>query len=128
MASKAQFLATALIGLLAVSASPAAAQGHSNSSETTTAPAETAAASPFGEAVSAKGLASIVGQADINQVVQAENKSEVSHNSVSNSDTGTIAFDGQAFQSMSGLAIVNANTGNNVSINSSLNVNISIHP
>jgi hypothetical protein len=45
-----------------------------------------------------------------------------------NSVTGTISFDDQALQNMSGLALVNANTGNNVSMNSSMMVNIAVAP
>ena len=33
---------------------------------------------------------------------------------------------GNAFQNMSGLSILNVNTGNNVAINAALNVNISL--
>ena len=96
-------------------------------------PADTgAAASPFGTANSAVDtaeLGKIAGRADVGQFIQAENNSTVSRNSVSgNSVTGGIAFDAQAFQNMNGLSVLSANTGNNVSINSSLNVNVALHP
>ena len=87
------------------------------------------APSPFGtDPVEAGQLETIAGQADVAQVVNAQNKAEVSRNSVSgNSVTGTIGM-GTAFQNLNGLSVLSANTGNNVAINSSLNVNIAIHP
>lgn len=89
------------------------------------------AASPFGQvsAVSTQQLGAITGQGDLAQVVNAKNTSNVSNNSVSgNSVTGTIDFRDQSFQGMNGLSVLSANTGNNVAINASLNVNISIQP
>jgi hypothetical protein len=47
---------------------------------------------------------------------------------VGNVSTGDVTIDGNAFQSLNGLAIVNANTGNNVAINASLNVNVALSP
>lgn len=85
----------------------------------------------FGDAASIASdeLAAITGQADINMQVRAQNTSTVSNNSVSgNSVTGAIGFDSSAFQNLSGLSVVSANTGNNVSINSSLNVNVALNP
>lgn len=90
-----------------------------------------AQSAPFGEAaaIPAVELGVITGMADTNMEVRAQNTSTVSHNSVSGqSQTGTISFDAQAFQNMSGLALLSANTGNNVSINSSLNVNVAVRP
>lgn len=73
-------------------------------------------------------LNAITGQSDLAQVVRAENNSVVSGNTVSgNSQTGVINFDGGAFQNLNGLSLLSANTGNNVSINSSLNVNVAIN-
>jgi len=86
---------------------------------------------PFGAGsrIGAPDLSRITGQADVAMEVRAENTATVSHNSVSgNSQTGTINFDANAFQALSGLSLLSANTGNNVSINSSLNVNVSIQP
>ena len=90
--------------------------------------AETASA-PFGAAASigVDQLAQIVGRADISQQVNATNTGTVAHNTVSgNSVTGTINFDSQSFQNMNGLSLLSANTGNNVSINASLNVNVTL--
>jgi hypothetical protein len=87
------------------------------------------AAEPFGVAVSDTALAAIAGRADLAQVTRAENSSVVSNNSViGQSTTGALTLDGNAFQNLNGLAVVSANTGNNVSINASLNVNVAIRP
>jgi hypothetical protein len=63
-------------------------------------------------------------QANINNQASGVNNSHV----VGNSVTGQILMDGSAFQDFSGLAVLNANTGNNVSINASMQVNITITP
>jgi len=92
---------------------------------------EAAAAPLFGTAatVANEDLGAITGQADLNMTVRAQNTGTVSNNSVSgNSVTGAIGFDSSAFQNLSGLSVVSANTGNNVSINSSLNVNVALNP
>jgi hypothetical protein len=85
---------------------------------------------PFGSgAVAATELSTITGRSDTAQEIRAQNSSNVSHNSVTGqSQTGAISFDAGAFQAMTGLSLLSANTGNNVSINSSLNVNVSILP
>ncbi len=86
---------------------------------------------PFrvGQKVSSDTLNAITGQADLAQVIRANNTSTVSNNSVSgNSATGTISFDNGAFQGLNGLSVLSANTGNNVAINSSLNVNVTVAP
>ena len=52
----------------------------------------------------------------------------VTGNTVSGqSQTGTITFDGSSFRDLNGLSLLSANTGNNVAINSSLNVNVAIN-
>ena len=89
------------------------------------------AGSPFGDAVmiSQEQLGTIAGQTDVNQIIQAQNRSQVSNNSVSGTSvTGTITFDGSSFQNLNGLSVLSANTGNNVAINSSMNVNVAIRP
>lgn len=74
-------------------------------------------------------LATITGRADTAMEIRAQNSSVVSNNMVvGQSETGAIAFDGQAFGNLAGLSLLSANTGNNVSINSSLNLNVAIHP
>ena len=93
--------------------------------------AQSSAAGPFGaaSAVTDGQLRGIAGKADTAQLVMANNTSNVSGNQVvGNSTTGTISFDPSSFQNMNGLSVLSANTGNNVSINASLNVNIAIRP
>lgn len=89
-----------------------------------------AAESPFGAAtiVGNDALGTVTGQADLAQVVEARNTATVSGNNVSGqSQTGTISFDGSSFRDLNGLSLLSANTGNNVAINSSLNVNVAIN-
>ncbi len=82
---------------------------------------------PFGPPVRENTLQAISGGADLSLAALAEQTGTVTNNSVNgNSVTGTITFDGQAFQNLNGLAVVSANTGNNVSINSTMQVNIAI--
>lgn len=81
------------------------------------------------EAMTESKLQAIAGREDTTQISQADQTAEVSRNSVGdNSVTGSSRVDGNAFQNMSGLSILNINTGNNVAINASMNVNISINP
>ncbi|GGI80768.1 hypothetical protein GCM10007973_16570 [Polymorphobacter multimanifer] len=89
-----------------------------------------AAAEPFDTApVADAALGAIVGKADTSQAVFANNTASVTNNRiVGTSTTGVITISGNAFQSLNGLALVNANTGNNVAINASLNVNVAITP
>ena len=83
----------------------------------------------FTGAVSDTELSAVVGKADLAQTVRANNSAILTNNQVNgNSVTGGISIDGQALSNLNGLAIISANTGNNVAINSSLNVNVSIRP
>ena len=85
---------------------------------------------PFGAVspVENADLNVVTGQSDLAQVVNAQNNGVVSGNTVTgNSQTGTIHFDSSSFQNLNGLSLLSANTGNNVSINSSLNVNVAIN-
>ena len=69
------------------------------------------------------------GREDTRQYSQADLKAGVANNSVGDhAVTGAAEIDGNAFQNMSGLSILNVNTGNNVAINAAMNVNISISP
>lgn len=98
-------------------------------SETATPIAAEANAAPFGSVkpVGNTDLNAVIGRADLAQVVNAQNTGVVSGNTVTgNSQTGTIHFDSSSFQNLNGLSVLSANTGNNVSINSSLNVNVAI--
>ena len=80
-------------------------------------------------AVSVTTLGTMTGQADVAQDIRATNTGTVANNQVNgDSVTGKISFDSSAFANMHGLSVLSANTGNNVAINSSLNVNVSIRP
>jgi len=87
---------------------------------------------PFASAavVEETKLADITGMADVNVIEQAANVRNTSTitGNIINGDptTGTISFDGGSFGAFNGLALVSANTGNNVSINSAMNVNVAI--
>lgn len=88
-------------------------------------------ASPFGDQkpVTEATLQAATGKEDVSQAVIANNTANVNNNSVNGTSvTGTISFDGGAFQNMNGLSVLTANTGNNVAINASLNVNVAIRP
>lgn len=92
-----------------------------------------AAATPclaqYASPVADSELSKIVGKADLAQTVRANNTATLTNNQVNgNSITGGISIDGQALSNLNGLAIISANTGNNVAINSSLNVNVTVRP
>lgn len=66
---------------------------------------------------------------DTSQVAVSDQASTVSHNTINGpSVTGQVSIDGNAFQNLQGLAIINANSGNNVSVNASLTVNLQFTP
>lgn len=93
--------------------------------------AEGAPSTPFDAAASLNEseLGAVAGRADLTQVAEGDLVSVVQGNSVNGqSTTGNISIDGQAFQNLSGLAVISANSGNNVSINSSMQVNVAIRP
>ena len=72
-------------------------------------------------------LAKIAGREDLSQVSKSDQANEVSENTVGdNSRTGTVSFRDNAFNNMTGITIVNANTGNNVAINAAVQVNIAL--
>ena len=117
---------------LALSAPPALAQDAAAQPGAASAQAQpdAPANSPFASAaVSDDTLQSIAGREDTLQYSQADLKAGVTNNSVGDhAVTGAAEIDGNAFQNMSGLSILNVNTGNNVAINAAMNVNISISP
>jgi hypothetical protein len=93
-------------------------------------PSEQASPAPFAAAPVADGaLHRIAGREDLSLVATSQQVAGVSRNSVGdNSNTGQVAIGDNAFQNLSGLALVNVNTGNNVAINSAMNVSIAIAP
>lgn len=80
-------------------------------------------------AVPEAALKATAGKADLGQLAIADQTNTVAGNSVNGtSTTGAVGFAGNAFENMNGLAVINANSGNNVAINAALNVNVSIQP
>jgi len=62
-------------------------------------------------------------------VSASDSEANISDNSVGEgSVTGTLNVGDNAFQNMSGISMVNMNTGNNSAINAAMNVNILINP
>ena len=79
------------------------------------------------EALPGAALASIAGREDVNQAVNSRNVATVASNSVGdNSKTGEVTIADNAFENLSGLSVININTGNNVAVNGAINVNISL--
>lgn len=109
----------ALLGALAVAAMPAPSLAQ-----------EPAAPAPvFGTALADGTLGSIAGRKDSAQLATATQSAGVARNSVGdNVRTGDAKIGDNAFQNLSGLSILTVNTGNNVAINSAMNVNIALHP
>lgn len=98
-------------------------------------PAEGAADSPEREEAQAPFAGSAVAseetldkataREDLSVVAESRQTSNVSNNSVNgNSATGDVRLSDNAFQNASGLTVINANSGINVSMNASINVNI----
>lgn len=86
---------------------------------------------PFapGSALSDDKMRSSTAREDISLHAESRQTSSVSNNSVSgNSVTGEILISDTAFNGASGLTLMNLNTGNNVSMNSSMNVNVIMAP
>ena len=90
----------------------------------------TSAAQPFATgAIDDSALQAIAGREDTHQQSSARQTAGVADNSVGdNVRTGDARIDGNAFQNLSGLSVLNVNTGNNVAINAAMNVNIAINP
>jgi hypothetical protein len=79
--------------------------------------------------VAEEALGTIAGRADTSLVARSNQTSVVAENSVGDGvTTGDVRIDAQAFQNLQGLSLLNVNTGNNVSMNSAMNVTISIAP
>lgn len=95
----------------------------------TAAMAQSEPALPFGAAVADGDLEVITGREDTNQIATNAQTAGVSRTSIGdNVQTGDARIADNAFQNMSGLSILNVNTGNNVAINAAMSVNISLHP
>ncbi len=117
------------VALIAVTTQAARAQDRPTAPGEQAEPAGQSATIFGGSAVSESALQASAGREDVSQLSQAELQAEVAGNSVGdNAVTGMAEVGGNAFQNMSGLSILNINTGNNVAINAAMNVNISITP
>lgn len=82
-----------------------------------------------GAALAPDQLRRIAGREDSAQAAIAVQTAGVSRNSVGDHvATGDAQIADNAFQNMSGLSILNVNTGNNVAINAAMNVTISLTP
>ena len=115
-----------IAALLLLAAAPAAQA----QTATVDAPA-TAEAGAFSaaKAVPRETLETATAREDLSIVAQTQQTSNVSGSSVSGTVTnGAVGIAGSAFQNATGLTIVNANSGNNVAMNGSINVNIVMSP
>lgn len=117
---------------LTIAATAMVATWHPPIAAQATAPQATAdeVATPFAApTLTAADLQAVAGREDTTQIARSDQISGVAHNSVGdNAVTGEARIDGNAFQNMSGLSILNVNTGNNVAINAAMNVNVTITP
>lgn len=65
----------------------------------------------------------------IDQVAAVHNSSTVADNTITGDfSTGVVSIASDAFSGTTGLTLFNINTGNNVAINASMNVNVAIQP
>jgi hypothetical protein len=80
-------------------------------------------------AVTLRTLETATAREDLSIVAQTQQTRTVSRSSVSgNVTTGAVGVAGNAFQNANGLTVVNSNSGNNVAMNGSINVNIVMSP
>ena len=87
-------------------------------------------ASAFAEApIADSALKGLTARENLSLVASNTQTASISGNSVSGvSTTGEAGVSGQAFQGAQGMMLVSVNSGNNVSINAALSVNIIINP
>jgi hypothetical protein len=88
-------------------------------------------ATPFApeQAATDEVLEKATAREDLSQTSNSTQTSTVTGNSINGpSTTGGVSFSDNAFQSASGMTVINANSGNNVSMNASMNVNIVMVP
>jgi hypothetical protein len=85
---------------------------------------------PFaGPALPSAALERVTGREDVAQLAQSDHTATVTENSIGdNSVTGDVGVTDSAFQNLSGLSVININTGNNVAVNAAINLNISLTP
>jgi len=88
-------------------------------------------AAPFAPELAATDevLEKATAREDLSQTANSTQSSTVTGNSINGpSTTGGVSFSDNAFQTASGMTVINANSGNNVSMNASMNVNIVMVP
>jgi hypothetical protein len=119
-----------LLGLLVLTSTAASAQTQTeNPSRVADAPARRSDAPFATPPIAEDSLARVAGREDLTMIATASQTAGVSRNSVGdNAVTGEVRITDSAFQNMSGLSVVNVNTGNNVAINAAMNVTIAITP
>lgn len=78
--------------------------------------------------LSDEALAQVRGREDTSQVAINVLTSELVNTSVGDHvNTGSVAFDASAFSNINGFALVSSNTGNNVSFNANMTVNVIVN-
>ena len=84
----------------------------------------------FAGALAEADLGKVTGRENLGAMVaSAAQRNTVANNSVvGTSMTGNVQIDGNAFQNLQGLAVISANSGNNVAINSAMNVVVNLAP
>lgn len=118
-----------LLLLAAVPAVSAQAQTTVADEQPIASPVANGGAFSAASVVTLQTLETATAREDLSIVAQSQQTSNVSSSSVSgNVTTGTAQVAGSAFQNATGLTIVNANSGNNVAMNGSINVNIVMSP
>lgn len=114
--------------LLLLAAAPAVSAQAQTATADASRPAEARAFSAA-SAASLRTLETATAREDLSIVAQTQQTSTVSRSSVSgNVTTGAVGVAGNAFQNATGLTVVNSNSGNNVAMNGSINVNIVMSP
>ena len=98
--------------------------------QTAKAAVATATETPFAAPIGEDDLGKVAGREDTGAMIaSATQRNTVANNSVTGtSTTGNVRIDGNAFQNLQGLAVISANSGNNVAMNSAMNVTVNIAP
>lgn len=117
------------IAFVAIAAIPAAAFAAPASPPATTAAQPAATATPFSAPLDEAAMSKATAREDTSMIAQSQQTSNVSNNTINgNSTTGDVTIADTAFQNASGLVLINANSGNNVAMNGSMNVNVIMAP
>jgi hypothetical protein len=129
---QAKFLAASMVASIALQTANAQAQtspAAASQASTVVAQAADGDQGAFAAvAVNDGDLGKTTGREDTGTMIaNATQRNTVANNSVTgNSVTGNVEIDGNAFQNLQGLAVISANSGNNVAINSAMNVTINL--